>query len=109
MTDVGKPCFDLLKTLSVCPTKSSDMNKCLLCCFFTASVDPKNAPETIFADLVIKVGACMDCGAISLLSMVICKLQAHLALSNPAITRYDEPLLIVAYLRCMGWGHQASA
>ena len=51
MTGVGKPYFHLLKALSVCPTHSADINEGLLCCLFTTSIDPENAPETILAML----------------------------------------------------------
>lgn len=48
-TDVGKPCLHLLKILRVCRTQFPNVNEALLRCFFTASVDPENAAETISA------------------------------------------------------------
>ncbi len=97
-THVGKPCFHLLKSLRVCPTQFPNVDEGLFRCFFTASVDPENAPETVAALLDDRNNCVYLCGDVSLFSMVICKLQAHLTLSNSAITKYDKNLSLLGHL-----------
>ena len=54
MARVGKPCFHMLKGLSILPTQLTHINESLPCCFFAAGVDPDDAPETVQTPSVSK-------------------------------------------------------
>ena len=107
MTRVGKPCFRLLEIASVGSTKFRNIYEGLSCCYFVAGVDPENAPVTVSVISATDFNASIHHGGVLLLSVVICELQAHLTLSNTAITNYHEPLLRFIHLQGVGFGSKA--
>ena len=94
---IRKPSPHLLESFEIDPTQFCNVKESLLCARAAAGIDPEDAPKAFCAALADS-GMIADVDHDSVpFSILVCKIQADLTLSNTAVTSYDERLLHFAF------------